>query len=62
MTIKAESRAAMDRQLAAELIARAHALRDGTKGVMVTRHNSNLFTIALSEEFPYGLTEERRIW
>lgn len=31
----------------------------GWMGVMVTRHSPNVFTVALSENVPYGVTAER---
>jgi hypothetical protein len=62
MTITVANRADMDREIAeAEQIAIAHALEDGTKGIMVTRHDSRVFTLTLSDEVPYGLTQERSL-
>lgn len=60
MTITADYGADTDRQIAeAERIAITYAMADRTKGIVVTRYSSNLFTIALSSEVPYGLTRER---
>lgn len=58
-----ETRATMDRQLAeAEEAARAKALDYGSRGILIVRHNANLFTVALSDEVPFGLTVEQQLW
>lgn len=62
-TVIVETRATMDRQLAeAEETARPKALDYGSRGIVITRHNSNLFTVALSNEVPFGLTVEQQLW
>jgi hypothetical protein len=62
-TVIVETRATMDRQLAeAEEAARAKALDYGSRGIVITRHNLNLFTVALSNEVPFGLTVEQQLW
>lgn len=35
------------------------ALRDGTRGVLLTRHSQRRFTFSLSPLVPFGQTEER---
>ena len=44
---------------AAEHLARQQALGKGTHGVLVTRHGTTSFTVALSADVPYGITLER---
>lgn len=39
--------------------ARAKAMTKGRHGILVTRHGYNFFTVELSPEVPYGLTQER---
>lgn len=40
--------------------ARAKAEREGQHGILVTRHGHSRFTIEISPEVPYGLTQERQ--
>jgi len=46
-----------------EAVSRAHASSEtlGWMGVMVTRHSPSVFTVALSENVPYGVTAERDV-
>jgi hypothetical protein len=37
---------------------RRHAIEDGTHGILVTKTGPGQFTVELSEDVPYGLTEE----
>ncbi|QSZ55616.1 hypothetical protein AYX19_21225 (plasmid) [Paenarthrobacter ureafaciens] len=39
--------------------AEGYAQREGWQGVLVSRHQPNLYTVAVSAEVPYGLTRER---
>ena len=39
-------------------VARNHALADGTCGLLVTRHEFDRFSIALSPAVPFGLVSE----
>jgi hypothetical protein len=39
--------------------AREKAMTDGRHGILVTRHGYSSFTVELSPEVPYGLTQER---
>jgi hypothetical protein len=40
-------------------LAREGALREGNHGILVTRHGPTSFTVNLSPEVPYGITQER---
>lgn len=40
--------------------ARAKAEQEGRHGILVTRHGHSRFTIEISPEVPYGLTQERQ--
>jgi hypothetical protein len=44
---------------AAEKLARAQAFKEGSHGILVTRHGPTSFTVDLSPEVPYGITRER---
>jgi hypothetical protein len=44
---------------AAEKLAQVQALREGSHGILVTRHGPNSFTVTLSADVPYGITQER---
>jgi hypothetical protein len=35
------------------------AIREGKHGVLVTRHPDFSFSVAVSEDVPYGMTQER---
>lgn len=43
---------------AAEELVRARALMEGNHGILVTRHGPNSFTVNLSQDVPYGTTQE----
>jgi len=48
---------------AAVELAQQHAIGEGKHGVLVTRHGPACFTVAVSAEVPYGITQEReRVW
>lgn len=52
-------RSSLDRQLdEAEGVAMVRAWQEG-KGILVTRHDHGIFTVALSDVVPYGITRER---
>lgn len=40
-------------------MARDHSMREGRQGILVTRHDPCLYTVALSTDVPYGLIIER---
>jgi hypothetical protein len=44
---------------AAVELAQRHAMGEGKHGVLVTRHGPVSFTVAVSREVPYGITQER---
>ena len=44
---------------AAERLAQERALREGSHGILVTRHGPTSFTVTLSADVPYGITQER---
>ena len=48
-----------ERLEAAERSAQERALREGNQGILVTRHGPTSFTVALSADVPYGITQER---
>ncbi|MDQ0867260.1 hypothetical protein [Arthrobacter globiformis] len=63
LKVTVESKAAMQKQLTiAERILRARAASVRTQGIMITRRSPTLFTVALSEDVPYGLTWEFRAY
>ena len=41
-------------------IAREHAMKESRHGILVTRHSHTSYTVAVSRDVPYGLTQERR--
>ncbi|SEF12906.1 hypothetical protein SAMN04489740_4305 [Arthrobacter alpinus] len=42
----------------AEAMARTWAMQDRQHGILVTRHNLTTYTVAVSDEVPYGETQE----
>lgn len=53
----------MERQLdEAVTVARARATQEGRRGVLITRHYYDSFTVAISDAVPFGLTREREEW
>lgn len=61
--VTVSDRASMDRQLdEAVALIRERAPRGGRQGILVTRHGYDSFTVALSDEVPFGLTRERQDW
>lgn len=43
-------------------LAQDKALLGGRSGVLVTRHSYTRFTVAVSGEVPFGITQERQDW
>jgi hypothetical protein len=41
--------------------AEKHAKLEGWQGVLVSRHGPTLYTVAISDEVPHGITRERDI-
>lgn len=63
LEVTATDKASMDRELdSAVQIAREHAMLDGRRGILVTRHGAESFTVAVSEHVPFGLTQEKLAW
>lgn len=63
ITITVPDHESMYRQLdAAVATAREQAMRERDRGILVTRHALDTFTIELSAEVPFGLTVECQNW
>jgi hypothetical protein len=63
IAVTATDRASMERRLdEAVTIARACAMQEGRQGILVTRHDFDSFTVALSDAVPFGLTREHQDW
>ncbi|UKA64881.1 hypothetical protein LFT43_14815 [Arthrobacter sp. FW306-04-A] len=63
ITVTATDRASMDRQLEKAVTdALAWAMRERRRGILVTRHGHDSFTVALSDTVRFGLTRERQDW
>ncbi|TQS87368.1 hypothetical protein EU811_22580 [Arthrobacter sp. TS-15] len=61
--ITATNRANMEKQLdEAVAVARTAAIYEGCRGILITRHSIDSFTVALSDGVPYGLTRELQEW
>ena len=62
LTITATDRTSMDRQLNdAVALAQSRAMHEH-RGILVTRHGHDSFTIAVSDAVPFGLTREHQAW
>lgn len=63
IAIIAADRASMERQLdEAVTVARTKAMHERRRGILVTRHDYDSFTVALSDAVPFGLTREHQDW
>lgn len=63
IALTAADRTSMDRQLnEAVAVVREEAMREGRRGILVTRHSSGDFTVSLSDDVPFGLTLENQAW
>ncbi|MGO4248513.1 hypothetical protein AB4Y87_14975 [Paenarthrobacter sp. RAF54_2] len=40
-------------------MARDHSVAEGWQGIIVTRHEPDMYTVNLSSDVPYGVTVER---
>lgn len=59
ITLRVSDRSAMDRELdTAEAALRDLAVIDGGCGILVTRHSHGTFTLSLTPEVPFGITQE----
>jgi hypothetical protein len=54
LQIRKELNAAVERAV-------SHAINVGRHGVLVTQHSYTYYTVALSEDVPYGQIQERRL-
>jgi hypothetical protein len=62
-TLTVADRQSMDAELdAAVTAAKAQALAGERYGILVTRHGVDKFTVALSEDVPFGMTREHQAW
>jgi hypothetical protein len=63
ITVTARDRTSLQRQLdEAVTVAMTRAMRDGCQGILVTQHNYDSYTVALSDDVPFGLTREHQDW
>jgi len=63
IAVTATDRVSMERQLdEAVAIARTWAMEEGCQGILVTRHDFDSFSVALSDAVPFGLTREHQDW
>jgi hypothetical protein len=59
-TVVALDRASLDKQLESAVeTAKAVAMQEGCRGILVTRQSHSTFIIELSHGVPYGQTQER---
>ena len=59
LTVSATDRESMNLELdTAVAKVMEHAVLDGRRGILVTRYAHGSFTVALSDEVPFGLTHE----
>lgn len=61
--IEAKDRSSLNQQLdRAVTTAQAQAIGEGRRGILVTRHSHDAFSVTLSETVPFGQTLEYRAW
>lgn len=61
VVVRASSAAQLQEDLcAAVALVRLKAVRGGQHGILVTQHSYTDFTVAISEDVPYGVTMEVR--
>jgi hypothetical protein len=61
--VKVTDRASMERRLdEAVTLARTRAMQERRQGILVTRHDYDSFTVALSDAVPFGMTREHHDW
>ncbi len=62
LRVTVTDKATMDAELNAAVdMSREKAMRD-RHGVLITRHASDSFTVAVSADVPYGITQEKHAW
>jgi len=63
IAVVATDRASMERQLdEAVATALTQAMHEGGRGILVTQHDNDSFTVDLSDAVPFGLTREHKEW
>lgn len=63
MTFTVLDRQSMDSELDVVVsAAMEQAVADRCHGILVTRHDANKFTVALTDAVPFGLTRECQAW
>lgn len=63
IAVRVTDRASMEHQLDEAIsIARATAMNEGRRGILVTRFGFDSFSVALSNEVPFGETREYQDW
>jgi hypothetical protein len=63
LTITVTDRTSMEHQLeAAVSVARERAMHERSRGILVTRHAVDRFSVALSDAVPFGITHELQAW
>ncbi len=62
LRVTVKDKATMDAELNAAVdMSREKAMRE-RHGVLITRHASDSFTVAVSAEVPFGITQEKHAW
>lgn len=63
IAVKVTDRDSLENQLNAAVSAlHERAMGERRRGILVTRHSANEFTVALSDSVPFGLTQENHAW
>jgi hypothetical protein len=63
IAITATDRTSMEHQLdEAVAVAMTRAMNEGRRGILVTQHANDSFTVDLSDAVPFGLTREHQQW
>ncbi|MDQ6740241.1 MAG: hypothetical protein M3021_07720 [Actinomycetota bacterium] len=60
LRVTVNDKANMDDEISAAVdMARENAMKDRQRGILVTREGLASFTVAVSDEVPYGITQEK---
>ena len=63
ITVTVTDRFSLENQLDAAVSAvRERTTGERRRGILVTRHGANEFTVALSDSVPFGMTQENHAW
>lgn len=63
ITVIVTDRDSLENQLNAAVSAvRERETGERRRGILVTRHGANEFTVALSDSVPFGMTQENHAW